>query len=459
MRSWARRTTELHDELAAVADVQRRDPRWWLVAGSAAAAEPWPARAGYVVSDAEPAADTFIGYRREAPRDPITDAIIRAHAARAAIRELDGKLPDQPLAVTIHRGERAIPQPNPLACAAFAIGEHCVVATLADHPAREHALVAELVAVTAGREPTPSPGAPFVTVTLGEEPIATARHGHRRGWQASGGPWLGLGRTDELATVSTCHLIVDGYGHAWLTGRIEHHHARLAAETPSRAPSSVPLPSQVADAIPLGIAWRPLDTPSPRAIPLAYALGGVLHRAAGKRDARFSPTFQIPIAPGAPDDPERRLRRVMPAVVSLRFEGGQPEPYALFEARMKHILQREADGHGLCARLIAATRAAPTPLSWKRRGFSTSRPRWLDRVADVLGGRACLSRIRVDAPVPPACAVSSPSRMASASDPLGACVVTVIDDGAQAAITVCGSGLTGTTERAEAVLAELIARV
>jgi hypothetical protein len=107
--------------------------------------------------------------------------------------------------------------------------------------------------------------------------------------------------------------------------------------------------------------------------------------------------------------------------------------------------------------MVAAARAAPTPLAWKRRSFSTARPRWLDRVSDVLGGRACLSRIRLDAPIPPVCAVSSPSRNASPGDPLGACVVTVIDDGTRAAITVCGSGVAGTMSSARGILDEILA--
>ena len=102
---------------------------------------------------------------------------------------------------------------------------------------------------------------------------------------------------------------------------------------------------------------------------------------------------------------------------------------------------------------------APTPLSWKRRSISADRPRWLDRVADVIGGRACLSRIRIDADVPPACAVSSPSRLAHPTDPLGACVITVVDDGKAAAITVCGSGLAGNVASATDILDELLATV
>jgi len=111
----------------------------------------------------------------------------------------------------------------------------------------------------------------------------------------------------------------------------------------------------------------------------------------------------------------------------------------------------------LCARLVTAARAAPIPLAWKRRSFSTARPGWLDRVSDVLGGRACLSRIRIAAPLPPSCAVSSPSRDASPGDPLGASVVTVVDDGSRAAITVCGSGLAGNHPGARALLDDILA--
>jgi hypothetical protein len=464
-RSWARRTAELHGELAAIAE---DDPRWWLLAGGAAAAEPWQARPGYVVSDAEPGADTFIGYCTAPGGDPLGDAIDRALAARAAVRELDGTLPDQPLAVTIARGDRAATEPSALDAAAFAIGPHCLIAGL-DDPTLPH----QLAAVARGVAPAPWPGpVPFVCVSIGDDPIGTARHGHRRAWRWGRGPWLGLGRTGELATVSTCHLVVDGYGHACLTGRI-HALAADARATSDRFARGMPPAAHVAarsallyqgaplspvdGAVPLGVAWQALDGPSLRALPLAYAVGRILHRAAQRPDARFSPTLQIPIAPGRTDDPERRRRRVMPAAVSVRFEGGVPEPYAAFAARARAVLERETSGLGLCARLVAAARAAPTPLAWKRRSFSTSsRPRWLDRVSDVLGGRACLSRIRIDTPMPPSCAVSSPSRYASASDPLGACVVTVVDDGSRAGITVCGSGVAGTHAASRALLEEVL---
>jgi hypothetical protein len=457
-RSWARRTAELHGELAAIAD---DDPRWWLLAGGAAVAEPWPARPGYVVSDAEPGADTFIGHAspRVSPLDRVRDALDRARAARSAVRELDGTLPDQPLAVTLARGVRAVTEPSALDAAAFAIGPHCLIGEL-DDPTLGY----QIAEVLRGAVPRPWQGAtPFVCVSIGDDPIETARHGHRRAWRGDRGPWLGLGRAGELATVSTCHLVVDGYGHACLTGRIHAimNRARIAADRLARGtlspPIEPPVLPPVPGAVPLGVAWRDLDGARLRALPLAYAVGQLLHRTAGRPDARFSPTLQIPVAPGRVDDPERRKRRAMGACVSVRFAGGMPEPYEAFEARAREVLARETLGLGLCARLVAAARAAPTPLAWKRKSFSTARPRWLDRVSDVLGGRACVSRIRIDTPLPPACAVSSPSRDASASDPLGACVVTVVDDGERAAITVCGSGTAGSSAAAGALLDEIIA--
>jgi len=197
-------------------------------------------------------------------------------------------------------------------------------------------------------------------------------------------------------------------------------------------------------------------------LPLAYALGRVLHRVAGRRDAAFSPTFQIPVAPGAPDDPERRRRRVVPAIASVRFDRGEPELFAAFEARTREALRREAAGSGLSTYLLAAAQGAPAPLAWKRRAVSPRRPRWLDAVATLVGGRGCVSRIRLDVAeqsVSPACAVSSPGRLPSAADPLGGCVVTIVDDGEAGAITLCGAGFADTDARASALLDELLETV
>ncbi len=460
MKGWARRTSELHGELAAIAEVDVQ-PAWWLVAGGAAAAEPLRPRSAYMISDAAPTADTFIGLASPAPLDAIRDAIASAHAARAAIRELDGELPDQPLAVTIRRAAGSFAQTiaSPLQLAAFAIGDRCIVAILADDIADEEPLARRLALAEPEPTPTPTPiaGVPFVCISIGEEPLATARHGHRRAWQGEAGPWLGVGRAGGLTVVSTCHLAIDGYGHAWLASRVAAHHQRLYPRAPRGTTNDrIPALAEVAERVPLGIVWRALPSPAPRALPLAYALGRALHRATQRTGVRFSPTFQIPVAPGEREDPLRRRRRVVPSTMSVRFEDDEPEPFEAFEARARAIITREAAGRGLCARLLAAARATPLSLTWKRAAFSTARPRWLDRLAEVVGGRACLSRIRVEFPLGPACAVSSPARLASAGDRLGACVITVIDDGDHAAITVCGSGLAGTHATAEALLDELL---
>ena len=453
MRAWARRAVELQRELAAIAEV---DPRWWLLAGGVALAETRAAPEAYLACDAEPDADTFMGYRAPRPRDPVLDAIARARAARAALRELDGSLPDQPLAVTIERARAAEPRPSALDVAAFAIGPRCLTARL-DDPA----LPAQLAAVLGGAAPPRWRGAtPFVCVSIGDEPLETARHGHRRAWTERGGPWLGLGRAGDVAVVSTCHLVIDGYGHARVAARL----AELAAptgladdEAPARGHPQAPPLGRVAGAVPLAVAWRELPRPTPRVLPLAYALGRILHRHAGRRGARFSPTIQIPVARGRKDDPLRLRRRIVSATTSVRFEDGAPEPFAAFEARVREVLAREAAARGLASRLLAAARAVPVPLAWKRRSISARRPRWLEDLAEVIGGRALLSRIAVDAPVPPMCAASSPARLASAADPLGGCVITIVDDGRRGAITVGGSGLAGTAATASALLDELLA--
>ena len=388
----------------------------------------WPRRtATYVASDAEPASDTFIGHVSPAPGDAIADAIARAHAARAAIRELDGQLPDQPLAVTVQRAPGgATAAASSLDVVAFAIGDRVVRARLAERIEDEREL-ARVLAGTAAASIEPL-ATPFCTVSVGDEPATTARHGHRRGWRGASGPWLGLSRAGALALVSTCHMIVDGYGHAWLAARIADHARRLADRAPRGHVTALPPLAPVADMRPLPLAWRSLDTGGPRALPLAYAVGRLLRHVDGK-----SSPFQIPVAPGALADPSRRLRRVVPAIASVRFDAGVPEPYGAFAARVGDALAREAAGSGIISLLLAAARGAPAPLAWKRRAVAADRPRWLDPVAELLGGRACVSRIRLDDPGPPACAVSSPPSH-------DGWVITVIDDGRAAGITLCGKG-------------------
>ncbi|MDX2092759.1 MAG: hypothetical protein SFX73_33140 [Kofleriaceae bacterium] len=449
---WLRRTLELHRELAEIAEIAELDPRWWLLAGSVALAETRTRPHAYLACGVEPDADTFMGQRSPPPSDLVADALVRARAARTALRELHGILPDQPLAVTLDHTWPGGIRPSRLDVVAFAIGARCVTGSL-DDPG----LAAVLTAVLQGVAPPRWSGAPpFVCVSIGDEPLSTARHGHRRAWAERGGPWLGLGRSGELAVTSTCHFVLDGYGHARVAARI----AELVAEarTSRDAPFAPAPPLAIpAGAVPLSVTWRELDSPTTRVIPLAYELGMYLHARAGRPNARFSPTIQIPVARGRRDDPLRLRHRIVSATTSVRFAAGVPEPFDVFDARVRGVFAREAQARGLISRLLAAARAVPLPDAWKRKGVSATRPRWLENLADVIGGRALLSRIVVDVPLAPTCAVSSPARLATARDPFGSCVITVVDDGRRGAITVCGSGLVGAPHDAGKLLDQLVA--
>jgi hypothetical protein len=269
------------------------------------------------------------------------------------------------------------------------------------------------------------------------------------------GPWLGLSLTTGMEIASTCHLAVDGFGHALLAARIHALTSELVARVPQVSLAcAVPSPAPVPDSIPLGISWGEAPT-SMRALEVAYALGCALHRRTGDRDARFSPTFQIPVAPGAPSDAARLRKRVIPAIASVRFDAGMPEPYARFAERTKQIIAREAAGGGVASRLYASMQAVPAPLAWKRQAMAAERAGWMDRFAAVIGGRGCVSKIKLDTPSPPSCAVSSPARLATRADALGGCVVTIIDDGNRAAITLCGSGELAHASLLDEVLAAL----
>lgn len=457
MRAWLRRTAELQFELAAIAEVDRR---WWLLAAGVALAEPFAPKEMYLACDAEPDADTMMMFRAAQPpnvvADVVADAMARANAARTALREIDGTLPGQPLAVTVQRSNGAVTVPSALDVAAFAAGAHCLVAKLNDPT-----LPQQLEALLAGNTPKPWTGAtPFVTVSIGDDATATARHGHRRAWTQSGGPWLGLGRSGAWAVVSTCHLVVDGYGHARLTTRIAELMATATANplaSTTNAANVIPPLVDFKAAVPLVVVWRELAAPTPRLVPLAYRLGILLHQRLGQPQARFSPTIQIPVARGHADDPLRLRRRIVSATTSVRFDRGQPEPFAYFEARLRGVFAREAAGTGLVSRLLAAAAAVPVPLAWKRQSIGVHRPPWLEAIADTIGGRALLSRIALDFTAPALAAVSSPSRLASAHDPFGGCVITLVDDGNNGMLTLCGTGFVGDAVQSTAILDELLA--
>ncbi len=501
------RLHRLHRQLAEIADP--RDPRSWLLTSLAALGDALPTRPlPYLISDGEPHADTFLAWEAPPPEcraAAIVEGVLAALAARASLRAIDGELPEQPLATTLDRRGGCRSVASELRCAAFALDGQTWLAELPDGGGDDgdggdggggaalRALVLALASPTDAarlcrlgdderRRGGPLAAVPFVTVSLDEEPVQQLRHCHRRGWRDERGPWLGLGRAGALRAVTTSHFAVDGYGHAWITadlGRraaalaarhaaplraalrahrpLSGQHARLEGPPPGRA---APLPGMPA---PLGLAWRPLAAPAPRVIPLAYRFAQLLAQRLTPRDGGRplampdrSPTVGIPIAPGDKSDPLRLRRRVAAAVVAVRYTGGRAEPLEAFAARAAATLAAEASGAGMLSTLRRATANLPLPLRWKRQVIGGDRGRWMGELPAALGGRGCLSVIRLRQWSSPALvAVSSPPSLASSADPAGSCVVTIVDDGERAMITASGSGLAGDASSAAALLDEL----
>lgn len=407
----------------------RRDPAWWFMIGATAALEPRGRRhaGAYLASDAGPAADTFMGLAGPGPRSAaawIAWAIAAAHAAVDAIARLDGTLPEQPLAVTIARTDgaahtRSAPDRRRVG---FAVGDAIVIASLDPRgPGHEGALAARLADALAGRAaPAPAGPPPLVAVILGELPIDRAHHAHRRLWSTSGGPWLGVGRAAGLTIASTCHLAVDGFGHAALTRAIvDGLPAQLSDDGPAVAPAAG------GDAEALDVAWRALPH-RPAALPLAFALAGAL-----TRRGIAAPILQLPVAPGAVDDPARFARRVRPAWLTRRAG----EPYADFAARAKVAIAAEAASAGVAARMLDGMHGLPLSLAAKRRLLAAPPSRWLAGPTETLAGHACLSVVRGDGPLIAVSAPPAPTPRAR-----GGAVATVVTHPGGAVATVATVG-------------------
>ena len=444
----------LIDEVAAVA---WSDPRWWALVSTVAAAETRRAAATYLLSDAGADTDTLMAWPAPAPRGPgaaIAEAIALARAAHAAVGALDGALEDQPLAGTLALaagGARFVP--GPLATVAFAIGSRVALAPLA---ATDAALAAALAALARGELVAPlaplSSGAPFACLSVGDVAWSTARHGHRRAWTPAGGPWLGLARAGDRLVASTSHYAIDGFGHGLLAARIAGAIARAPIATAPGGGPALPALAELPGVAPLAVATQTIAAPV-RAVELAYRLGVVLGEELGVRRV-LAPTIQIPVAPGDRDDPARWRRRVLPALVSVRWTASGPEPIAAFAARAGAAIAREAAGRGLASRVYAASRALPLPLRWKRRIAADGGPGLFAPLHDVIAGRGCVSVIALasDAGAPPLSAVSAPARR----DPIGSTVITVVGGAAgSATITITGTGRWGSDAACAALLARL----
>jgi hypothetical protein len=479
---------ELVDELA---DASWWHPAWLALAGGTALLEAlarWkPDRleddvySAYLAANGSPRSDTFMARDRRERDDStaaaIGRAVLAASAAAGAVRELDGRLPGQPLAVALRRdggGLRRAPLPDGRR-AAFVTPAGRFLAELGDLDA----LARDLGAACAARPPGPrlrafEPDAlpqASVAADLAPQALPIARHLHRRAWTPSGGPWLGVGRTAALDLVTTCHLAVDGYGHALLARRVfdalddRAQLERLVAaarEGLGGAGETLPDAGTLDGALPLGFAAEVVDAAAVRFPRLTYALGRTLDALSPSR-SRFTPTFSVAVAQGERDDPQRRLRRVAFVALSLRRHDGELEGFEAFRERLRAAVAAESTRPGLLMRTLAATATAPLPRALRRRLLaSEGRPsRWVPPV-EVLAGRASLSLIRhpPDERAPaPLYAASSPGLLATRGDPLGSFVITIVDHGTRCTVSLDGIGLTGSDAGARQVLERYLAEL
>ncbi|MBE7453037.1 MAG: hypothetical protein HS111_30430 [Kofleriaceae bacterium] len=118
--------------------------------------------------------------------------------------------------------------------------------------------------------------------------------------------------------LATCHLVVDGWGHALLAADLARGLDRVRrgaalAATAAAVVGSGRAAARAAAPPPPAAAWAWPGggcRAGARFARQAWALGRVLHHDRGQPAAARSPTFQVPVAPGASDDPRRFARRV-----------------------------------------------------------------------------------------------------------------------------------------------------
>ncbi|HVV83554.1 MAG TPA: hypothetical protein VHE35_10800, partial [Kofleriaceae bacterium] len=395
----ARRRAELEALVDDVAPAGWRDDRrWQLLLTVAAVREAWTGvRPRALAIGIEPHADTFVGSPGPGPTELagwIGWAIAAGHAVTGALAARDGQFEAQPLKVRIARGhgDRRVERADDVTTVAFAVGAGVVVATLDPRgPGFEQPLARRLAehALTGGATvavPAPGPGPlpagpPIAVVSIGDEPVAVAHHGHRRGWTADGGPWLGVARAEGLTVLSACRLAVDGFGHAHLAGDVAGAIDRSAARALAAVAAGVvgdaappPLAPVVGDTVPLGVAWRRLPAATPKIARQVWTLGRVLAARPGGGVRRRGTTLQVPVAAGTLDDPTRFARRSRVALATVRFSDTVPEPYDGFAERLRQTFVLEALGHGVVGRLLAALDHTPVRRATARGGLAGAHP-------------------------------------------------------------------------------------
>ena len=472
MGSRFRRIASAWQQLRDLADFSEADPRWWLVAVAAGLPRPNKrANARYLASNGAPASDTFIAVVGAGGYLVAARAAQVARAAQQTLRALHGRFEQQPLASWVQRSSAGTVSMvgNPLREVGFAIGATTWVAQLSDapDPAQDHAINLAIAAIIVGDSgagntvnlanmplalvPLGLQHRPFITIVVGPSPYQDLRHLHRRGWHAGGGPFIGIGVHEDWLVCSTCHIAVDGYGHTLIARQLAQ-----AITAPTLPPPEQPLPTlpRMTTTVPLGVAWRRRAAPAPRALQIAYATGMALQQ----RLPTQVVTMQVPVA--IPRN--GRHGRVVPALLRYR-----DETFAQFFQRGQRAIAATRSNASLMTGLMNFAQVAPVPRGWQRNSVVTPPQSALVRpIANTLAGRACISLIRIAVedrnagpPVGPMIAVSAPALSANRNDPSGGIVVTVIDDGEHATMTVCGSGLAGNNTDANEIIDEIEQRL
>ena len=486
------RERSLRDQLATVVDVDRTHVAWWgltwgiaLLEGLSKDEVTEAHRTLYHTANGGPHSDTFMG-RPRTERDPRTDAewgAASAFRALGAIDALDGRLPGQALRVGLAWRGRWLSIESLSGPAArsviFTIGERDYLARLeGDSPHARTRLAQALDDLIRGARPSGfsrlrdertrrTPLAASVAVCLDVLHHDEGRHAHRRTWRGGGGPWLGVVRTPEMEIVTTCHLVVDGLGHALLTDRIletrgepgpegrtaRAGHAGSRAEPPThrRRRARTPLLST-------GVAWRYLPEGAGRFPAQAYATGIALDRFYGRgghapHRPAFTPSFTVPVAPGQGDD--RRMRRVLHGLLSVRKTEDGYETFEDFQERLGPWLARERGARGPLTRIASAVARSPLPARLKHLSLSNHHgPHPRIPSVEALSGRARLSSLRFPEAPPVALliAASLPTLLPTPADPRGGIVLTLIHHQAGTTVTAFGTGRAGTGDGAEAFL-------
>lgn len=459
---------ELRRILSELVDADWKDPRWWALVGGSSAFDVYDRARSLLrrprrpegLPGSGPANDAWIGRNctvDTATADRIARAVIAARAATEAIASVDPELPDQALRCHVARspaGHRRVTHASSRRRVVFVLPNERFVASLLPDRRTDVELARQLARALAGQHQpplfrltrlaaNPSKATPVsVAVSLCDEHENTGRHIHRRGWSNSGGPWLGVGWSDNRELVSASRGAVSSFAHTrvavelFRTADRQGDVALLTSAARAELPGSLDmfrLPPR--GAVSLGVATTHVDRPAPNLAALAYAVGTVAGEFYPRpASSSYGPVFQLALP-----DPERtRPRRQPLGMLSVATIGDVPESFAQFRRRMPALLERQ--------------RAAPQLLD-----------RLADQLARLPGGSPLRVRMRLDhvdlapaqQPGEPLYCVARPALRASEQDHLGSSAIAVIPDANGYSLSVSGTGFSGTNLGAGRVLEQL----